>query len=869
MLGWLLAVVLAFVLSARRRELRRLRAELEAVRAAAAAEAEEKSAAEAASAIPVADSLAVLRLELARLAAAGELGADEHQRLSAQIDAHWQATLARTGIEPGAPFWRRACAQAWMTLAAHGLVPYAPRPWEPRAAPESGRVAPGEPFPALTPAGSEPRSGVRPARFAVPTARPSAESADPEPAAVTTLNLRPAALEGGTPAAETGSRSDEAFALRQTEPTAIERALRAVTGWPRLLLPFLVQNVGWFIGGFLFLAGSVFLVSYTAGFARSLAVFAALFAYTGALLWGGYQIRRRRPALTGASDTLLTLGMLLAPLVLAAAARLLLAAGANGVHMAVALAGTTATLGAFLFAAQVVSGVTDRALQGTHPRVYLTLAAVQLALPLLAVWPAWPVLAAVHLLLLGLLTYGITRYARSEMRAIFVDRRKVAFFAAGTLVYAALVSFVHLTWGTGPTALPRGYYGPYLMAACGLLFYLDGAFKAWADGHLFLSRFSFVIYGLSVVAVLLAIEGPGARLLTLGLGAVLYGAVAWHYLTRVPVYLLLASAGGLYALLVLDRVPGGWWFIAALPALAGLLALSRWLLALAARRPAALPLALTVYRLLFGLAFALAGWSLAQGRPGLVGMVTGALLAALAWRLLAVAPGPLIGRPDAAETPTPANLPVNLREGPWLYAVVLAVSAAVAYAPPWPALAPGVQAALGLVLLAWPWTWLAARPGRQSAQVEVYANSALLSIGAGLALAVTLTSGSPGQKAFLAMTCALTAGPLLGLSLGLCLRAPFYGFLAATAAAAALAKAAFFPGPSTGAALLLAGLGVASVLWWVERQPPAPGRLRLARIPRPLTLLWVLPVRDGPPAEPEWEVAPEGTPAISLENARV
>jgi hypothetical protein len=44
------------------------------------------------------------------------------------------------------------------------------------------------------------------------------------------------------------------------------------------------------------------------------------------------------------------------------------------------------------------------------------------------------------------------------------------------------------------------------MALCGLLFPVDAAFKEWVSKYTFLSRFSFALYGLSAVAVAVALQ---------------------------------------------------------------------------------------------------------------------------------------------------------------------------------------------------------------------------------------------------------------------------------------------------------------------------------------------------------------------------
>ncbi|MCB1919138.1 MAG: hypothetical protein KDJ28_04045, partial [Candidatus Competibacteraceae bacterium] len=84
---------------------------------------------------------------------------------------------------------------------------------------------------------------------------------------------------------------------RPAEPGPLEKALQTMSGWPGLIAPFLVQNIGWFIGGFCFVAGALFLVANTTGFINALVVFASLLTATAFLIWAGYQFRRARPEL--------------------------------------------------------------------------------------------------------------------------------------------------------------------------------------------------------------------------------------------------------------------------------------------------------------------------------------------------------------------------------------------------------------------------------------------------------------------------------------------------------------------------------------------------------------------------------------------
>jgi len=802
MFWFIIAIILTFLFLKTRSELRELRNKETSSPAATLAESRLSAAQQ---------DLIVLRLELTRRLKVGAIDQAFYQQLTEQIDAQWGERYEETWV--GGDFWQQTCQRAWNQLAARGRVPPGLPPWE-------------RPQPSLA---------AEPATSPGVTVSPAVETPVPPLPAPTPASGEPPSV---SPATIEEPRLEPDYAWQPQQPGALEQALHALAGWPRALLPFLVQNIGWFIGGFCFLAGSIFLVSYTSGFTKGLVVFAALLAFTLALLWGGYQLRRRQPALEAGSTVLLTLGILLVPLNLSVLARLLVTAD-SGWLLIVSLLATLLALAVFFFASQVIAGIMDRTLQGEQPRLYLALASVQLALPLLAYWPAWPLLALLHALLLGLLAYGLWRYAHDWMYSIFVERRRIAYFAAGTLLYAALISFIHLTWGAAPLAVPTGYYAPYLMAVCGLLFYLDTHFKEWVHHYAFLSRFSFLIYGLSVLAVVLARDAPLARLLTLTLGAVLYGAVAWHYLTLVPLCLLLACLGGIYGQLVLSHFPAEQHFLWSLPGLAGIRALSRWMQNLANRRPGAYPLALLSYRLLVALVIVLTGWSLYHAQPGWMAMTTALTTAGGLWWLLRAAPGPLLSEPADDRRHTP----LDLCDSPWLYTVVLATTAAAAWTPAWIDLRLEWRFALELMLLAWLWVWLALgsprTKGPRLTQTEVFTNSALLSVVAGLGIAIGLGLEGP-DRSLPILLFSLGAVPLLWLSLGLYVRWLFYGFLILTAGAAVLAKLLLFPGPSSGGIAWLAGMGIWMLLWWLDRQPAEAEALRRARIPRPLTLLGVI-----------------------------
>ncbi|MBK1718855.1 hypothetical protein CKO27_14610, partial [Thiocystis violacea] len=580
---------------------------------------------------------------------------------------------------------------------------------------------------------------------------------------------------------------------RPAAPSAFELALRRLSGWPRLIVPFLLQNIGWFVGAFCFVSGALFLIANTSGFVNALVVFASLVGATAFLLWAGYQFRRKGEALVVASSMLLTLGMLLAPLDLAVAIRLIDASGGEDLLLLTSLGLTALTLAGFAWAAALSSALMDPALRGRFPWLLTALAAMQLALPLARVAPDWPALAALHLGLLALLALGLATFSREWLRRLFVDQRLTTYFAAGLLIYTATVSFVHLTW-SWPATLPAGYGGPFLMAVCALLFQVDAAFKEWVNKYTFLSRFTLALHGLAAVAIAMALPSTPAILLTLAIGALLHGWVTWRYRTAIPLYLLLGCLAGLHAFGLLGRLPPAWHELASLPALLALAAMARW----AATRSRTI-----ARQALIGggaLLIAVTLWSLVQGTPGWVGMATGATAALLLFQTTRLA----LSLPDANPRWTLADL-----------GVVALASAAVAYAPTWAPLAWETRTAFGLLGLAALWSALGLLARWPSTLGRaLWIRSAQISLTLALALGVLAYGSAPLGHPQPILLLALAASLLLWLGLGQRRQAPIYGALLLAAGIGVLIKQGYFPGPSSGLSEFLAVSALWTFLAW-------------------------------------------------------
>ncbi|MCP5419401.1 MAG: hypothetical protein H6970_08630 [Gammaproteobacteria bacterium] len=733
------------------------------------------------------ENLVLLRLELQRHAGSASLDEARHRELIAQIDAVFSRHLTAAQATPDSENWRRRRQIAWNLLTRLAVQAPGTPPWRE-----------GAPSPAATPAAE--------ASAPAPTGFVSAPVAIP-PAPV--LPAPPELPPASTPVAATAEAESVACAplpgpvsdWKPTEPGPLERLFQRVSGWPRLAVPFLLQNIGWFVGAFCLLAGTVFLVRNTSGFSLALVVFASMLAYTGFLLWAGYQLRVKQPDLITASSVLLAIGLLLAPLDLAAAARLI-AAAATPLGLSLALALTGVALAAFYWAASLVSALMDRTLTGAHPRLVVALASMQLLVPWLDWAPQWQWLAGLQGMLLAWLGYGLHLFARRWLRSWFVEQRSTAYYAGGVLVYAAAVSFVHLTWAY-PGSLPAGYFGPFLMALCGLLFQVDAAFKEWIVKYPLLSRFSFALYGLSVVAAALGLAAVIPGIMTLSLGAVLYGWVTWRYLTLPPLYLMLACVSGAYGLLVLEPLPFDLYLLASLPGLLGLLGLIHW--ARTRSRMLALQCLAVTGLLLTGLT----GWSLYWAHPGWTGLATPVIASAALYWLSRRYIAPL------------GLLSPRLERLVWCLVTLLATVAAF-YAPVWPGLGQRPEIAGICIALSVLWTWSGLRGLRRFAQrVPVFLASAWLNVA--LALVIVM-SGSWEVAAWVSQPLVIPllfagGGVFLWQSLALRRRALFYAVLLCWGGAGVWLKQVYFPAVGTGLSQFLVVLPLWALLWWLNARP--------------------------------------------------
>lgn len=839
--------------------------------------------------------LLVLRRELERLRDAGKIDLEIFRQLSLEVNQLEEHFFKEHGVFPDNDLWNERKEVAWDLLNAYADSPLGPAPWrmpgddrvdrsveeakgdKELAAIEYTDRTPEEktkthdlPVQPETPAEITRPKAAATAGFSEPKIELPLEAIEPSTAdapndqtkaltaAFRTIAEEPlipftgpdqiqSPAEAAVESAPTiNSPPDiENYAWQRHEPGPLEKALKAISGWHALAAPFLVQNIGWFIGVFLFIAGSIFLVSYSTGYLKSLIVFLTFFLFTLFLLWGGYQLRRKRPDLAVSSDVVLILSLLMVPLTTATVTRLLISSETLLLKIVSGLLAAV-EFGAFYFAATLVSALMDRSLQGRLPKIFLALTFAQLLLAMLNAFPYWPLLALSHGMLFMLLGIGIHRFVKDWLQSIFVDQRKIAYFAAGMLVYAALVSFVHLTYGAvSEIRLPSGYYGPFLIILCGLLFYVDAQFKQWTQANPTLSRFSFFVYGLSLVALYWVAENQIATVITLILAIALYALVIRNYLTLTPLYLFLGCCFWLYQLTVLRHVPNAAYFLTALPGLAGLYRLAYW--ASIQRRSAYL--ALIVYRVLYGLAILLTLWSLARSEPGILAMSSAAASGMLFYFALKSAPEYLFTERDRLPETLEHGRYRNLLDSAWFYLLPVLAAAAVYYAPPLTGLTGTTQFAFAALIIVGFWgakgLLLYARQFAtdRGETLERQFNAALLTF---FAAALPVFWMSRPEQALWLGCAGLT---MLWFSLKLEVRGLFYVMLGCSVGAAVICKLTYFPWPTIGLThmLLASGLwGFLKYLQFLDQLPSAVLRREQSAIRSSLRpsfkLLWLLPV---------------------------
>lgn len=651
--------------------------------------------------------------------------------------------------------------------------------------------------------------------------------------------------------------SSEDFAWKSKKKSPIEHVLQRISGWSNVFTPFLVQNIGWFISIISFVAGSILLITYTAGFIRSLIIGGVLFGYTLLMIIGSYVILKRQTELRTVGHVLITIGMLMIPLSIAGAIRIVDISYPSGIKSGIGLILFLINVGVFYWITQLASGMVSRSLTGLHPRLFLILASLQVTVPMLSRNVDWYLIATVHGALLGILMFGIYKFITDWLSSIFVERKKVAFYGAGTLVYASVVSFIHCSWSF-QGHLPQGYTGVFLMFLTGMLFYIDSHFQNWMDQYPLLTKFTFACYALSILSIVIAFQSYSTRIISLFIGTVIYASVFWQYITVPPLYLLIACLSLLYHQVVLTFFSNDMYFLASLPGLCGLFLLYRWFL-----KRKGVKLASLIFRSFVALTSFVLIFSLFYASAGLSSMISGIMATCLFYILLRYTPLDIF---EGANKNGAKIRGIDLMETPLFYAVPILSGITLAYMPVIFGIGWIVQFAITMTAHSIFWTWMGFRWLPQTNRIAIsnktnlpiyfqYVSNSECAFNIGIFSAITgIISAyfylpvNPLNNPFLIPIMLFCGGVLLWLSIGLRIQSLFYTALILEGIAGAFIKLTYFPGPSVGLAEMILSMAFFIIIRWVDRIPDEFANL-LREVhdeqhQKPIIILWTFPTRS-------------------------
>lgn len=326
-------------------------------------------------------------------------------------------------------------------------------------------------------------------------------------------------------------------------------ALQALSGWRDSFIPFLLQNIGWFIGILCFISGSIFFVSYTEGFSKSLTTFYTILSYTLLLTWSGYYLKEKVKHASTSGMVLLAISFLLVPLNFSAAGRLLTISFENGLaNIYSAIAAISVLIASILlfYITKLISGLFNRQLLNNFSPVFFSLSAIQLLVPVVHNSQSLTLVLIQFVIIIILLLLAFIYYLPIVLKQVFVDKKYLVLFSVGTLIFSALVSMIHISLSS-PVDIALSYYAPLIMIISMVLFYMDEQLNAYREQGSLLSCLSIISYTLSFAAIFLSFDSAMIRPITMTLSIVLYTRLMWLYRSLVPLYLVISVLSILYA----------------------------------------------------------------------------------------------------------------------------------------------------------------------------------------------------------------------------------------------------------------------------------------------------------------------------------
>ena len=348
----------------------------------------------------------------------------------------------------------------------------------------------------------------------------------------------------------------------------LSSVLQSISGWHHAFIPFLLQNIGWFIGILCFISGSIFFVSYTQGFIKSLTITYTILSYTLLLAWGGYYLKKNIDHANTSGMVLLSMSFLLVPLNFSALTRLLMVSldsGLLSVTFIVSVSSLFIASALLFYISKLISGLFNRDLLSHFYYLFFTISVLQLAIPLIRYSPNNMSVLILFSVIMSLLLLALVFYLPVILQHVFVDKKYLILFSVGSLIFASLVSMIHIAISS-PVNIPLNFYAPFILLISMLLFYLDDQLHHYKEIGGLVSYMTLICYALSFCALALSFDAPFIRSLTNILAIILYARLMWIYRSLVPLYLVLILTAFLYSDHVINPF-SQWLYISLLPLL--------------------------------------------------------------------------------------------------------------------------------------------------------------------------------------------------------------------------------------------------------------------------------------------------------------
>jgi hypothetical protein len=384
-----------------------------------------------------------------------------------------------------------------------------------------------------------------------------AQPADPQPHVIVPPAPRPSPLpptfvpRGPRPQPQTIVPPRPAKAPAAPPPARgsageLRAAVARYSAWREHVRPFLIENIGWFIGGFLVVAGSLYFLREAWGsfaqLGRQMLVLGTALSYAAGFVGVAFWLKRSH-GLATASRAMAYVGLALVPVAALAASGVF---DLNVLAWSIAAPLVVALAYPLLYLA---AGLLDRELSAPLSRALVALAG------LTAVAPAVAALSPAAVLLLPYLGWAaLHRASRAPLRGPGAPPSGTLAFHLSALAYS-LLFLLGRSHVLGGGALPvPAFYGPLAVLLSFTALRVDVELRARWGGQAEIDAVVVASFAAALSGIALAVREPAYLSLSAALAAAHFAiAIAWYRRPVLVYFSIAAGTSSVISLLVFSR----------------------------------------------------------------------------------------------------------------------------------------------------------------------------------------------------------------------------------------------------------------------------------------------------------------------------